>query len=155
MGERPAVPDSLAERFRTIAATLPRCAEEDAWVGVRWRVGKATVAHLFGGEDGQFRVTLRGDPDEVVAFQHLGAPYFKAGWGSNVIGLVLDEDTDWAEVAELVTASYCIMAPTHLAAQVEARLTSLGLAAAPQPEEKPERDPGGQELTDRMRPPDA
>lgn len=126
MGERPDVPDSLAQRFRTIAAGLPRCEEEDAWVGVRWRVGKATVAHVFGGEDGRFRVTLRGEPDEVIAFQHLGEPYFRAGWGTNVIGLVLDDRTDWDEVAELVTMSYCIQAPRHLAEQAERTFRERG-----------------------------
>lgn len=35
-----------------------------------------------------------------MAFQHMGEPYFKAGWGSNVVGLILDDDIDWDEVAE-------------------------------------------------------
>ena len=60
---------------------FPECVEEDAWVGVRWRVGQATIAHAFGGEDGLFRITFRAEADEVMAFQHLGRPYFKAGWG--------------------------------------------------------------------------
>src|SRR5919202_59318 len=85
---------------------------------VRWRVGPATVAHVFGGEDQLFRITFRAEPDEVMAFEHLGAPYFRASWGRNVVGLLLDEDTDWDELAELLTDSYCIQAPAILAAQV-------------------------------------
>ncbi len=107
--------------MRRIGATLgalPGCEEESAWVGVRWRVGSATVAHVFGGEDQLFRITFRAEPDEVMAFEHLGAPYFRSGWGRNVVGLVLDEGTDWAELAELLTDSFCIQAPTRLAAQV-------------------------------------
>ena len=42
--------------------------------GTRWRVGSATVAHVFGGEDQVFRITFRGEPDEVAAFEHLGEP---------------------------------------------------------------------------------
>lgn len=76
---------------------------------MRWRVGSATVAHLFGGEDQRFRVVLRAEPDEVAAFEAMGEPYFRAGWGSDVVGLVLDE-ADWDEVEELLVASYCVQA---------------------------------------------
>ena len=98
---------------------FPECTEEDAWVGVRWRVGQATIAHVFGGEDQRFRIVFRAEPDEVMAFRHLGPPYFKAGWGSNVVGLLLDDDTDWDELGELLTDSYCIQAPARLVAQVQ------------------------------------
>ena len=70
-------------------------------------------------EDQLFRVTFRAEPDEVMAFEHLGAPYFRAGWGRNVVGMLLDDDTDWDEVAELLTESYCTMAPGKLAALVD------------------------------------
>jgi len=53
-----------------------------------------------------------------MALEHLGPPYFRASWGSNVVGVVLDEDTDWEELAELLTDSYCIQAPQRLASQV-------------------------------------
>lgn len=98
---------------------LPRCRQEDAWVGVRWRVGQATVAHLFGGEDGRYRLMFRADPDEVEEFEHLGEPYFRAQWGGNVVGVVVDESTDWQEVRELLIDSYCVQAPPALAAQVQ------------------------------------
>ena len=62
---------------------------------------------------------FRAEPDEVMALQHLGDPYFKASWGSDVVGLLLDDDTDWAEVAELLTDSYCVQAPERLSAQVD------------------------------------
>lgn len=118
MPERPPVPAATVRRLSDILSRLPKCVEEDAWTGVRWRVGPATVAHVFGGEDQRFRVVFRAEPDEVMAFAHLGAPYFKAGWGGNVVGLLLDDDTDWKELAELLTDSYCLQAPQRLAAQV-------------------------------------
>lgn len=106
----------MLERLRDIAAALPECLEEDAWVGVRWRVANstATVAHVFGGEDQLFRIVLRAEPDEVIAFEHLGAPYFRTEWGANTVGMILDDDTDWTEVAELVTDSFCLQAPQRL-----------------------------------------
>ncbi|WP_435771759.1 MmcQ/YjbR family DNA-binding protein [Nocardioides sp. SYSU DS0651] len=116
---RPDVPGRYLARLRAILRALPECHEEAAWVGVRWRVGTATVAHVFGGEDQLFRITFRAEPDEVMAFRHLGAPYFKAEWGGNVVGLLLDDHTDWAELGELLTDSYCIQAPQRLVAKVD------------------------------------
>lgn len=118
MANRPDVPRAWVERISGLVEHLPRCREEDAWTGVRWRVGQATVAHVFGGEDQLFRITFRAEPDEVLAFEHLGPPYFKGSWGGNVVGMLLDEDTDWEELGELLTDSYCLQAPAHLAAQV-------------------------------------
>ena len=37
----------------------------------------------------------------------------------DVMGMVLDNATDWDEVLELVTESYCLLAPKKLVAQVE------------------------------------
>ncbi len=97
---------------------MPDCDEESAWVGVRWRVGGDTVAHVFGGEDQLIRITFRAELDEVMAFEHLGEPYFRASWGRNVVGMILDERTDWTELAELLTDSFCLQAPARLADQV-------------------------------------
>ncbi len=105
-------------RLDGILRQFPQVINEPAWVGFRWRVQGATIAHVFGGEDGLNRITFRGEFDEVMAFEHLGAPYFKAGWGANVIGLILDEGTDWVELRELLTDSYCLVAPERLAAGV-------------------------------------
>lgn len=119
MSARPKVPAKWVRRLRAILEEFPECREEDAWVGVRWRVGQATFAHAFGGEDQLFRITFRAQPDEVMAFEHLGPPYFRVGWGGNAVGLMLDEHTDWDELAELLTDSYRIQAPARLAALVE------------------------------------
>ena len=115
---RPLVPEEWVLRIGAILGRLPRVHEENAWVGIRWRVGPATIAHVFGGEDQLFRITFRAEPDEVMALQHLGPPYFRAGWGRNVVGMVLDDDTDWDELAELLTDSYCVQAPRALAERV-------------------------------------
>ncbi|RYU10066.1 MmcQ/YjbR family DNA-binding protein [Nocardioides iriomotensis] len=105
----------MVRRIGRVLNALPECREESAWVGTRWRVRDATVAHVFGGEDLLFRVTFRAEQDEVMALQHLGDPYFRASWGRNVVGLLLDDGTDWEELRELLTDSYCLQAPNHLA----------------------------------------
>jgi len=117
--DRPLVPETWVDRIDGVLRDLPQVVSEPAWVGTRWRVQGATIAHVFGGEDQVFRITFRGELDEVMAFQHLGPPYFKAEWGANVIGLVIDHDTDWDELAELLTDSYCLVAPERLAAAVD------------------------------------
>ncbi|WP_425307988.1 MmcQ/YjbR family DNA-binding protein [Ammonicoccus fulvus] len=133
MAERPVVPSGMVDQLARILERFPECASEPAWVGVRWRVAGATIAHVFGGEDQQFRLTFRADPDEVMAFEHLGHPYFRAGWGENVVGLILDETVDWTEIAELLTDSYCLQAPAHLVAEVD----------RPEPTEEPRQNTAG------------
>lgn len=118
VANRPDVPDVWVRRLGAVLGAFPECVEEDAWTGVRWRVGQHTVAHVFGGEDQLFRITFRAEPDEVMAFQHLGEPYFRVG--GNAVGLVLDERIDWEELTELLTDSYRIQAPARLAEAVRA-----------------------------------
>lgn len=118
MAGRPDVPQEMLDRCERVLGALPGCVAEDAWVGVRWRVRGATVAHVFGGEDQRFRLVVRAEPDEVAAFEAMGEPYFRAGWGENVVGLLLDDRTDWDEVEELLVASYCVQAPARRAQEV-------------------------------------
>jgi hypothetical protein len=105
----------MVQRIGEVLRPLSRCREEEAWVGTRWRVGQVTVAHVYGGYDQLLRVTFRAEQDEVIAFENLADPYFRAEWGRNVVGLLLDEDTDWEELSELLTDSYCLQAPRRLA----------------------------------------
>ncbi len=117
---RSEVPPEWVARLDAVLSRFPECRAEKAWAGTRWRVRSATVAHVFGGEDQLLRVTFRADPDEVAAFVHLGGPRFRVGgWGSDAVGLVLDDGTDLDELTELLTDSYCRQAPPALAALVD------------------------------------
>lgn len=77
------------------------------------------VAHVFGGEDGLVRVTFCAPMDEVAAFEHLGHPYFRDGRSGDVVGLVLDDAVDPAELRELLVESYCVQAPQELVEQID------------------------------------
>jgi hypothetical protein len=125
--------DEVVERVRRICLALPEAHEEKAWVGTRWMVRKKTFAHVLAvdresppvlaravDEVGPSTVvTFRSQGEELEMLRNAGHPFFYAGWGRDVVGMVLDEDTDWDEVAELMTESFCVMAPQKLVALVE------------------------------------
>lgn len=125
-------PAEIVAALRPRCLALPEVQEERAWVGTRWRVRTKTFAHILridggwppayakvAGSDGPLTVlTFRAPPEEVDAFRAMGGPYFLPGWWDDIVGMALDAATDWDEVAELVTESYCLLAPRKLADRV-------------------------------------
>jgi hypothetical protein len=116
------VPEAIIAELRAICLGLPETYEEQSWAGRRWMVRKRNFAHVITVEapSGPSTVmTFRAADPELGILLASGHPFFKAGWGTNVVGMVLDPATDWEEVAELLTESYCILAPKKLAAKVD------------------------------------
>jgi len=122
-------PDAeVVRRVSAIATSLPEVVEEEAWTGVRWRVRTGTFAHVMVAQPGyesayrditgddQIRtvLTFRAGGDELLALTHAGMPFYKPPWSPTIVGMVLGDDTDWTEVAELVTESYRFQAPQKL-----------------------------------------
>ncbi|WP_323095356.1 MmcQ/YjbR family DNA-binding protein [Intrasporangium sp. YIM S08009] len=115
-------------RIASTALALPDAYEEDAWTGVRWRVRTKTFAHVQVAQEGYtsaYRdvtgvsapttvLTFRSSGDELSALAAAGPPFYRPPWSPTVVGMVLDDDTDWGEVAELVTESYRFCAPQML-----------------------------------------
>ncbi|MGX6600558.1 MmcQ/YjbR family DNA-binding protein [Micromonosporaceae bacterium Da 78-11] len=124
-------PEILA-RLRPVCRGLPEAYEEPAWIGVRWRIRQRTVAHAYPADPDRNPLHPRqlsaGEPPTLLTFRvpaedllgltGSGFPFFRAGWGRDVAGVILGDHTDWTEIAELVTDSYRIMAPKFLAARV-------------------------------------
>ena len=122
----------IVARVAAICEDLPDAVEEDAWVGTRWRIRTKTFAHVVPIEDGRpdayataaatagpaTVLTFRAAGDELEVLTAIGQPFFKPVWFRDIVGLVITDDTDWDEVAELVTESYCLLAPRRLAASV-------------------------------------
>lgn len=118
-------------RVGEIALALPDAHEEDAWVGVRWRIRTRTFAHVAPvdgsspaidlaaattGHGGPSVVmTFRSSGDELAVLTRMGHPFFKPRWSPTVVGVHLSPVSDWDEIAELVTDSYCLLAPKKLA----------------------------------------
>ena len=116
------VPNDVEVRLRDCCLALPEAYEERAWVGTRWLVRKRTFAHVLGFEvDARPLVVLsfRSAGDELEVLRNAGHPFFVLGWGRNAIGLVIDAATDWDEVRELLTESFCVLAPQRLIALVD------------------------------------
>jgi len=118
----------VVARIASTALALPDAYEEDAWTGVRWRVRSKTFAHVLVAQEGYtsaYRdvtgvtepttvLTFRSWGDELLALTQAGPPFYQPPWSPTIVGMVLDEDTDWDEVAELVTESYRFCAPQKL-----------------------------------------
>lgn len=123
---------AIVGRVGAICAELPETVEEDAWVGVRWRIRTKTFAHVVPIEDGKpdayaaaagtdgpaTVLTFRSSGDELDVLAAMGPPFFKPVWFRDIVGLVLGDETDWDDVAELLTESYCALAPQKLVAAV-------------------------------------
>ena len=123
MTEYPDVPDSIVGSLRDACAHLPEAYEEQAYEGVRWRIRGSTLAHVITREhDGSpvTHVTFHAAGEELDALVASGDPYFP-GWGAGLVAMVLREgSTDWDEVRELLTESYCLLAPKKLVARLGA-----------------------------------
>ena len=125
---------AVVARLAKIALALPETYEEDAWTGVRWRIRSKTFAHVMVGQEGyesSFRditgiaepttlLTFRAAGDELLALVHAGLPFYRPPWSPTIVGMVLDDATDWEEVGELVTESYRFCAPQKLVRALDA-----------------------------------
>jgi predicted DNA-binding protein (MmcQ/YjbR family) len=126
------VPVEIVDELRAICRTLPETHEQEAWTGTRWRVGNQTFAHVVmiangwppryaravGSSGPVVVLTFQASGDELEALHNLGHPYFSPGWRPGIVGMIVDDDVDWVEVAELLMESYCLLAPKRLVARV-------------------------------------
>ena len=117
------VPDEVERRLRQLCLALPDAYEERAWVGTRWMVRKRTFAHVLGveepGASPAVVLTFRSAGEELEVLRRTGHPFYFLGWGRDAMGMVLEGAIDWDEVRELVTESYCVLAPKKLVEQVD------------------------------------
>ena len=122
MTEYADVPAEAMAELRAVCLGLPEAHEQQAWAGARWCIRRATFAHVLtvdGPGGPSTHLSFRSSGEEYDALLAVGHPFYRPGWGTNVVGMVLDDRTDWAEVAELLTDSYCLQAPKRLAARVD------------------------------------
>lgn len=114
------LPESILRRLRTACAHLPEAYEEQLFDFTRWRIRTRTLLHVAMADlgDGPLPVmTFHAAGEEHDALIAMGDP-FSPGWGPGLVAMVLRDDgtTDWTEVEELITESYCLLAPKKLIA---------------------------------------
>ena len=126
--EHAVVAPEIVARLRAICMALPEAHEEQAWVGTRWRIRTRTFAHVLAVDTGwppaYARAAATDGPATLLMFRSegperdslaaAGHPFFMPPWRADEVGLALDDGVDWDEVAELVTESYCVVAPRKL-----------------------------------------
>lgn len=66
-------------------------------------------------------LVLRSTDSDRTMYMAMGHPFFEIPKNDKRVGFVLGDTTDWDEVRELVTDSYCMIAPKKL-------IAGLGLA---------------------------
>lgn len=140
MSARAEVSTSILAELRAICLALPEAFEEPAWVGTRWRIRTRTFAHVLTiaqgwppvyasalGEDGPTTVLMfRSSGEELDVLRAAGPPFFAPPWRADEVGVRLAEPIDRDEVTELLTDSYCLLAPAKLARLVERPGPSAG-----------------------------
>jgi hypothetical protein len=84
--------------------------------------GEPPAYATAAGTDGPAVVVTFRTP-EPVRFANGAAkpPFFWPGWFPNLVGLILNERTDWEELADLIEESYRALAPKRNVAKLDGR----------------------------------
>ncbi len=112
--------DDTLDQLRGICLALPEAEERETWERPNFRVRDKIFA-IFWEEDGRIAVSCKAppgsqtiligaDPDRFFSPPYVGPK----GW----VGMWLDGDVDWNEVAFIVKRSYRMTAPKKLVALV-------------------------------------
>ena len=121
------LPEDILERVRTLCLVLPEVTVrvDDSLIRKRstaysFDIRRRSFCLLVATEGSTGRavplLVLRARAGERDALLAAGHPYFASRAGGDRIGVLLSDDTDWAEIRELVTESYRILAPKKLTA---------------------------------------
>ena len=112
---------TTTERLRAICLALPEATERPMFEDPCFRVREKIFAMEKRGDgrpslwckapSGSQQVLIGADPGRFFAPPYVGPK----GW----IGVRLDDDPDWAQVAILVRRSYTLVAPRRLSAGLE------------------------------------
>ncbi len=115
------MPDQPIERLRALCLALPEAVERQTWGRPTFRVRDRIFAMQSGDDQhisflckapaGSQAILVGADPQRFFVPPYVG----HKGW----VGMRLDADPNWEEVAALVTRSYWLIAPKRLAQFIE------------------------------------
>ena len=114
------MPRQPTDRLRAICLALPDATEVETWGDPTFRVrgrifamekrGDGRISVWCKAPPGSQMVLVGADPDRFFVPPYVGPK----GW----IGMRLDRNPDWKEVAALVARSYLLIAPKRLVALI-------------------------------------
>lgn len=114
------MPQRPIDKVRAICMALPEVVEKEAWGDPTFRVrdrifamekrGDGRISIWCKAPPGSQAILVGADPERFFVPPYVG----NKGW----IGMRLDNRPDWAEVAEVIRRSYCLIAPKRLAAKI-------------------------------------
>jgi predicted DNA-binding protein (MmcQ/YjbR family) len=120
------------DRLRVICMALPEAEERETWGDPTFRVRGKIFAMVKSGDGrvslwckappGSQMILVGADPELFFVPPYVG----HKGW----VGMRLDREPDWDEVAALVRRSYGMTAPRRLAAVIDSPVTP---ASRPRP----------------------
>jgi predicted DNA-binding protein (MmcQ/YjbR family) len=124
------VPEGIVARIRALCLALPEVTVriDDPQTTARstalsFDIRRRSFCLLVAREDAAGRpvplLVLRASQDEREALLAIGHPFFASRAGRDRIVVVLTGETDWAEIRELVTESYRMIAPKKLTAMLD------------------------------------
>ena len=115
------MPEQPIDRLRAICLALPEVVEKEAWGDPTFRVrdkifamekrGDGRISVWCKAPAGSQMVLVGADPERFFVPPYVG----HKGW----VGVWLDHEADWDEVAAIVRRSYRLIAPKRLAALIE------------------------------------
>ncbi len=113
--------DDAPHRLRDLCLTFPETTEQEAWGAPTFRVRNKIFAMQKSG-DGRVSLWCKAPPGLQGALVGSDAERFFVppyvghhGW----IGVRLDVEIDWSQVADLVEESYLMTAPKRLVALLD------------------------------------
>lgn len=113
------------DRLREVCLRFPEAVALETWGHPTFRV-RDKIFTGCSDDDGEtdgatFVCSMKAAPGEQESLLAQGHPFFRPKYVGNRgwIGIVLDLDTDWVEIAELVEDSYRAIAPKKLSRQLD------------------------------------
>jgi predicted DNA-binding protein (MmcQ/YjbR family) len=119
------IPPEVLRLVREACGALPEAIEDEARGRVVFRIRQRVFLNLLAVSNPEGQevsiVSLKVDATEHAALVASGHPFFRLGSSRSAswIGVIVEDGTDWSELQELATESYCLVAPKRLAQLVK------------------------------------
>ena len=109
--------------IRDLCLGLPETSEKDDGWARNFEVRRRSFCLFLAADSPAGNavpiLVLRSTDDDRDMYLAVGRPFFEIPRNAKRIGFALTDQTDWDEVRELVTDSYCMIAPKKLIALLD------------------------------------